>query len=61
MKVSYYFGQDHLDNIEKNIQKFKDKTLDWELPYCNEEIKIDRNKSFNTFQLIGLLETFINE
>ncbi|MBD3903455.1 hypothetical protein NAL32_00135 [Chryseobacterium sp. Ch-15] len=32
-----------------NIQKFKDQTLDLDLPFFNEEIKINRDDSFNLF------------
>ncbi|WP_435524719.1 hypothetical protein [Chryseobacterium indoltheticum] len=32
-----------------NIQKFKDKTLDFNLPFFNDEVKIDRDESFNLF------------
>ncbi|MCU7618826.1 hypothetical protein NZ698_16645 [Chryseobacterium sp. PBS4-4] len=46
---------EHLENMSRNIQRFKDKTLDWELPYFNEEIKIDRSESFKTF--IDILES----
>lgn len=42
-------SEDHLENLQNNIQKFKDKKLDWNLPYFNEEIKINRNESFNVF------------
>jgi len=45
---------EHLEILSKNIQKYKDKTLDWDLPYFNEEIKIDRDKSFSAF--INILE-----
>ena len=46
---------EHLESMSRNIQRFKDKTLDWELPYFNEEIKIDRSESFKTF--IAILES----
>lgn len=46
---------EHLESMSRNIQRFKDKTLDWELPYFNEEIKIDRSESFRTF--VDILES----
>lgn len=46
---------EHLESMSRNIQRFKDKTLDWELPYFNEEIKIDRSESFKAF--IDILES----
>ncbi|ANF49890.1 hypothetical protein A0O34_04815 [Chryseobacterium glaciei] len=56
-KEKYYpiLSSEHLEILSKNIQKYKDKTIDWDLPYFNEEIKIDRDKSFSTF--INILET----
>ena len=41
--------EEHLKNLSLNIQKFKDKTLDFNLPFFNEEIKFERNQSFNLF------------
>jgi hypothetical protein len=41
--------EEHLKNLSENIQKFKDQNLDWELPFFNEELKIDRDESFNKF------------
>ncbi|UOU98667.1 hypothetical protein MUU74_01625 [Chryseobacterium daecheongense] len=46
---------EHLQNIERNILTFKNGTLDWDLPYFNEEIPINRDKSFTTF--IKILES----
>ncbi len=45
---------EHLESMSKNIQAFKEKKLDWELPYFNEEIKFDRSESFKIF--IDILE-----
>lgn len=47
--------EEHLQSLDKNIQRFKDGTLDWDLPYFNEEIMIDRKQSFGEF--ISVLET----
>ncbi|MFC7346399.1 hypothetical protein ACFQO9_06735 [Chryseobacterium zhengzhouense] len=47
--------EEHLKSLSENIQRFKDQTLDWDLPFFNEEIKIDRAESFNMF--INILET----
>lgn len=41
--------EEHLKNLSLNIQKFKDQTLDIDLPFFNDEIKIDRDESFNLF------------
>ncbi|KMQ67703.1 hypothetical protein ACM39_12685 [Chryseobacterium sp. FH2] len=41
--------KEHLEHISENLQNFRNKISDWELPYFNEEIKIDRIKSFNGF------------
>jgi hypothetical protein len=43
---------EHLDTLSENIQNFQHKISDWELPYFNEEIKIDREESFNLFLAI---------
>jgi hypothetical protein len=50
-KISRHLAEEHLENLQKNIQKFKNQALDWDLPYFNEEIKIDRDESFNMFIL----------
>lgn len=47
--------KEHLDNLEKNIFKFKDNTLELEVPYFNEEIAINRKESFEKF--ITVLES----
>ncbi|WP_317193021.1 hypothetical protein [Chryseobacterium paridis] len=47
--------EEHIQSLEENIQKFLDETLDWYLPYFNEEILIDRTQSFGHF--IRILET----
>ncbi|CAI8912936.1 hypothetical protein [Chryseobacterium sp. IT-36CA2] len=41
--------QEHLANLEKNIHRFKEETLEWDFPYFNEEIKINRQESFGKF------------
>jgi hypothetical protein len=40
---------EHIEALSKNIQAFQYTISDWELPYFNEEIKIDRIESFNLF------------
>jgi len=47
---------EHLEKLSENIQDFQQKISDWNLPYFNEEIKIDREESFNLF-----LNIFISE
>lgn len=41
--------EEHLQSIEENIQSFKKRTLTWDLPYFNEEIKTNSDHSFNCF------------
>lgn len=54
-KYQAILAEEHLSNLSVNIQKFKSKTLDWDLPSFNEELKVDRDGSFNTF--IHILES----
>lgn len=42
-------AKEHLENLEKNIDRFKEGILDWDFPYFNEEIKINRQESFEKF------------
>ncbi|ASK31938.1 hypothetical protein CEY12_18290 [Chryseobacterium sp. T16E-39] len=46
---------EHLQNVDKNILGWKTGTLDWDFPYFNEEIKINREQSFNRF--ISILDS----
>lgn len=48
-KYQAILAEEHLQAVENNISKFQDNTLEWELPYFNEEIKPDRTKSFELF------------
>jgi len=48
-KYQLILAEEHLNSISQNIQKFKDEILDFNLPFFNEEIKIDRDESFNQF------------
>lgn len=48
-------AKEHLENLEKNIHRCKEGILDWDFPYFNEEIKINRQESFEKF-----LETLDN-
>lgn len=54
-KYQAILAEEHLNSLSENIQKFKDENLDWDLPFFNEELKIDRSESFNTF--INILES----
>ncbi|WP_294299112.1 hypothetical protein [uncultured Chryseobacterium sp.] len=54
-KYQAVLAKEHLNAIPENIQKFKNGTLDWDLPFFNEEIKADREKSFSRF--IPVLES----
>ncbi|MDR6488604.1 hypothetical protein J2799_003122 [Chryseobacterium vietnamense] len=42
-------AKEHLENLEKNIDRFKEGILHWDFPYFNEEIKINRQESFEKF------------
>lgn len=48
-------AEEHLKALEENIRKFKNGTLDWDLPFFNEEVHTDRNKSFSMF--ISILDS----
>lgn len=48
-KYQGILAEEHLKKLSLNIQKFKDQTLDLDLPFFNDEIKIDRDESFNLF------------
>lgn len=48
-KYEAILAEEHLEILSKNILKFKDQNVDWDLPFFNEEIKIDRDESFNKF------------
>lgn len=45
--------EEHLKSLEENIRKYKNDALEWDLPYFNEEIKINRADSFD--KLINIL------
>ncbi|PWN60422.1 hypothetical protein [Chryseobacterium viscerum] len=45
-------AEEHLLNLEKNIDRFKNHSLELDLPYFNEEIQVDRQESFEKFILI---------
>ena len=44
--------QEHLEHLERNIYRFKENTLEWDFPYFNEEIKINREESFEKLMKI---------
>ena len=54
-KYHLILAEEHLQSLNENIQKFKAQTLNLDLPFFNEEIKIDRDESFNLF--ISILES----
>lgn len=54
-KYQAILEEEHLQSLNENIKKFKEQTLDWDLPFFNEEIKIDRGESFGLF--INILES----
>ncbi|MDR6923031.1 MULTISPECIES: hypothetical protein [Chryseobacterium] len=51
-KYQEILAEEHINNLENNIQNFQEKISDWELPYFNEEIKISRKDSFDLFMNI---------
>ncbi len=53
-KYKAVLAKEHLESLEKNIYKFKDNTLELDIPYFNEEIIIDRRESFG--KIITILE-----
>lgn len=53
-KYQAVLAEEHLKNLADHLRKFQNHTLEWDLPYFNEEIKIDRSESFQKF--ISLLE-----
>ncbi|MDP9961874.1 hypothetical protein [Chryseobacterium lathyri] len=48
-KYQAVLAGEHLQTMEDNILKFQNNSLEWKLPYFNEEIKTDRRESFNLF------------
>lgn len=54
-KYKAILAEEHLKALEENIRRFKNGTLDWDLPFFNEEIRTDRNKSFTMF--ISILDS----
>lgn len=48
-KYQAILAKEHLQSLDENICTFKVQTLDWSLPFFNEEIKINRDESFNLF------------
>lgn len=45
-------AEEHLLNLEKNIDRFKNHSLELDLPCFNEEIQVDRRESFEKFMTI---------
>lgn len=54
-KYRAILAEEHLKALAENIRRFKNGTLNWDLPFFNEEIHTDRNKSFSMF--ISILDT----
>ncbi|WP_261509777.1 hypothetical protein [Chryseobacterium paludis] len=48
-KYGTILSDEHLQSLEKNILAYKNETLNWDVPYFNEEIKADRDQSFSSF------------
>ncbi|MCC3215409.1 hypothetical protein LIV57_09070 [Chryseobacterium sp. X308] len=54
-KYKALLAEEHLETLEENIHRFKQNTLELQMPYFNEEIIIDRQESFGKF--IPILES----
>lgn len=54
-KYQAILNNEYLKNIEQNIRKFQVNILEWNLPYFNEELRVNRKESFEKF--INVLET----
>lgn len=48
-QYSKILAEEYLENMSKNIHRFKDGNVDFVLPYFNEEIQIERSESFKLF------------
>lgn len=48
-KYGVILGEEHAKVLSENIQKFQDKTLEYNLPYFNEEVEVDRENIFDQF------------
>lgn len=48
-KYQAVLAEEHLKALSENIQKFQDKNLEYNLPYFNEEVEINRDEVFNQF------------
>lgn len=46
-------AEEHLNSLKSNIEKYQAGILEYDLPYFNEEIKINRQEIFENF--IGIL------
>lgn len=46
LKYGAILAEEHIQAMELNIRKFKSGKGDWNLPFFDEEINIDRDKSF---------------
>ncbi|MCW1964010.1 hypothetical protein [Chryseobacterium viscerum] len=54
-KYQGVLAKEHLKTLEKNLHRFKENTLEMNLPYFNEEIITDKQESFAKF--IDILES----
>ncbi|VEH18957.1 Uncharacterized conserved protein [Chryseobacterium nakagawai] len=48
-KYQAILTEEHLQSLSLNIQQYQAKTLECNLPYFNEEVKINRDEIFNQF------------
>lgn len=54
-KYQGVLAKEHLKTLEKNLHRFKENTLEMNLPYFNDEIITDKQESFAKF--IDILES----
>ncbi|WP_347216636.1 hypothetical protein [Chryseobacterium sp.] len=54
-KYQAVLAEEHLKALSVNIQKLQDKALEYNYPYFNEEVEINREEIFNQF--INILNT----
>ncbi|MFC3160811.1 hypothetical protein ACFOEQ_22240 [Chryseobacterium arachidis] len=55
-KYQAILAEEHLKSLDDNIQRFKDQTLDWDCPFFNEEVKIDRPESLIYLSIFSKLK-----
>lgn len=54
-KYHAVLAEEHLTALSENIRKYKSHALYWDVPFCHDELKIDRTDSFKKF--IDIIES----